>query len=165
MVIICFHQHGSIMLFTSGKQLYLLFFCVMLVSCLIGCAPNVKDEGYIPNPKAVDSVKPGIDSRNSILKKLGSPSSISSFDSNIWFYIGKRSQSKPFFYRETLEQQVFTITFGRSGVVKTIEHYKLKDAQPVKPASGATPSLGHKLGFLEQLFGNLGRRGRFEAGS
>ena len=153
------------MLFTFGKQLYLLFFCVMLVGCLIGCAPTVKDEGYISNPTAVGSVKPGVDSRNSILKKLGSPSSISSFDGNIWFYIGKRSQSKAFFDQETLGQQVVAITFGRSGVVKTVEHYKLEDAQPVKPASGATPSLGHKLGFLEQLFGNLGRRGRFEAGN
>lgn len=153
------------MLFIFSKHRTALFFGAIFATCLIGCTPTIKDEGYISNAKAVSSVKPGVDSRKSILNKLGSPSSTSSFDSNTWFYISKRSQSKSFFYQETLEQEVVAITFGQSGVVKTVQRYNLEDAQLVTPASGATPSLGHKLGFLEQLFGNLGRRGRFEGGS
>ena len=62
-----------------------------------------------------------------------------------------------FFAPQTTAELVLAVHFDKNGSVDTLKRYTLADARRVPLESKITPTRGKELGFLEQLFGNLGR--------
>jgi outer membrane protein assembly factor BamE (lipoprotein component of BamABCDE complex) len=129
---------------------------IVMVAALAGCTTDVEQRGDLPDRNDLAQIHPGT-TRAEVLKLLGSPSSTSVFDPNAWYYISDETKQISFLDPDVLDQQVYVINFGRNGVVTSVEHKTLKDAQNVPMAPGATPAPGRELTFMEQLLGNIGR--------
>ena len=130
---------------------------VLLAAGLAGCAPDIEKRGDLPDKDDLAQVHPGTTTRAELVKLIGSPSSTGVFDGNTWYYISKETRQISFFDPKILDQQVYVVNFDDNGVVKSVEHKTLQDAQNVPMAPGATPAPGRELTFMEQLIGNLGR--------
>jgi len=132
-----------------------------------GCAPDIEQRGELPDQNEITQIHPGVTTRTQVAKLLGSPSSTGVFDPNSWYYISRETKQISFLDPDVLDQQVYVIKFGPSGVVTGVEHKTLKDARNVPMAPGATPAPGRELTFVEQLLGNIGRfnGGNVAAGS
>jgi outer membrane protein assembly factor BamE (lipoprotein component of BamABCDE complex) len=124
---------------------------------LAGCASDLEQRGNLPDPDQVAGIHPGSTTKAEVVKLLGSPSSVSVFDGNSWYYISKRTQQVAFLDPDVLDQQVFVVNFTKAGVVKNIEHKGLKDGEDIAMVPGETPAPGRHLSFLEQFIGNIGR--------
>jgi outer membrane protein assembly factor BamE (lipoprotein component of BamABCDE complex) len=131
---------------------------------IAGCAANIEQRGDLPTSEAIAQIHPGKTTKDQVVKILGSPSSVGVFDANAWYYISKRTSQSAFFLPDTTDQQVYIVDFTKDGVVSTVDHKGLKDAENITPAPGATPAPGRELSFLEQIIGNLGRFGGSGAG-
>ncbi|MBI1778869.1 MAG: outer membrane protein assembly factor BamE [Proteobacteria bacterium] len=129
---------------------------VMGLACS-GCTPLVDARGNLPDAQSLDSIQPGIATRADVTGTLGSPSSMATFDPNVWFYISKRTETVAFFDPDVLDQNVVQITFDGDGRVASIKRYGMDDAENVRIAERVTPTAGQSLTLLQQLFGNLGR--------
>ena len=131
------------------------------LAALVGCTPTVEVRGYVPDDELIGAITEGVDSRFEVEEKLGSPSSVATFNlpggGKTWYYISKRTESLAFFAEEVLDQQVVAIEFDQAGYVKQIRHYGVEDGQIIEIADDRTPTRGQELGFLEQIFGNIGR--------
>jgi outer membrane protein assembly factor BamE (lipoprotein component of BamABCDE complex) len=127
------------------------------VLAIAGCSPNIELRGDLPTREQIAQIHPGKTTKDQVVKILGSPSSVSVFDANAWYYISKRTSQSAFFLPNTTDQQVYIVDFTKDGVVSAVDHKGLKDAENITPAPGATPAPGRELTFLEQIIGNLGR--------
>ncbi len=137
-----------------------IILCAGIVSGLFtGCAETVHTRGNLPDPKVVASIEPGKHTRAQITKMLGTPSTIATFEREIWFYIGGRVKSQSFFAPEVLERKVLTIQFDKGGVVKEVNNFDATKIEKIELVQRETPTKGKDLTLLQQLIGNVGRFG------
>jgi outer membrane protein assembly factor BamE (lipoprotein component of BamABCDE complex) len=132
---------------------------VCLVICLLGvaCAPTQNVRGYFIDDVLIAEIKRGVDDKGSVLNVLGSPSNVSTFGTDAWYYISRKTESLAFFEKKVLDQRVVAIKFDDSGVVSEVQRYDSDDARAVAINERITPTRGKQLSLLQQLFGNLGR--------
>lgn len=130
---------------------------VTLALLASACSPIVDERGHKSDEAIVDFVKVGTTSQTEIQEKFGSPSTKSDFGDETWYYVSSRKESRAILAPEITEQHVVRITFGVDGLASKVDAYELKDGKEVEMVTRETPTEGHKLGFFEQILGNLGR--------
>ena len=135
---------------------------VALAIMLAGCAISEDQRGHLPDADKLAEIQPGVTTKEQVVKILGTPSSASTFDDDVLYYISRKTKQVAFFNAALLDQQVYIVDFDDKGVVKDVGHRGMDDGQNVTMAPGATPSPGRELTFIEQLLGNIGR---FNSGS
>ena len=128
-----------------------------LALVLAGCAPMIDQRGNLPDETKLATIKPGVTTKDTVSQLLGTPSSVSTFNDKTWYYISRRTEQTAFFAPDVVDQQVVSVGFDDSGIVRDIERHGLADGRPIEPSPRVTPSAGRELGFFEQLIGNLGR--------
>lgn len=124
-----------------------------------GCTENIRTRGNLPDPKVVAEIKPGKQTREQITRMIGTPSTVATFEKEIWIYIGGRVKTKSFFNPEVLERKILTVEFDKNGVVKHVRSLDATDARQIELVQRETPTKGKELTVLQQLIGNLGRFG------
>jgi len=143
---------------TQRKRTAFALVGVALVMLAAGaCDPRYATRGNIPTENQISLVVPGVHGREDVRSVLGSPSVISTFDKDTWYYIGRQTEQYAFFKRKTVEQQVLIVRYGPDGRVDKISRLDESDGREIDLVKRETPSAGRKLGLLEQLFGNIGR--------
>jgi len=142
------------------KKTLVSLLCLGAISItLAACEPVREEKGYRLDKELVATVEPGLTTKDDVLEKLGSPSSISTFPENgeAWYYIGKKTESFAFLDKKILEQNVLIIQFDENEIVKNIKTYDKDDRREIDMVERTTPTGGNELGFFEQIFGNFGR--------
>ena len=134
-----------------------VFGALLIVLAVTACDPRSATRGSIPTEEQISLVIPGVHGREDGRSAIGSPSVISTFDDNTWYYIGRRTEQYAFFKRKTIEQQILVVRFGDDGRVDKLSRLDEADGREVDLVKRETPSAGRKLGLFEQLFGNIGR--------
>ena len=132
---------------------------------LAACSVEVATHGHILRTATVEDVRPGAATKQDVRAVLGTPSSIAAFDDSVWYYISQVRVSQAFFKPDTAQQQVLVMHFDDGGVLDKIGVLGEDDSNEVTLVARQTPTAGHKLTFLEQLLGNVGRFTRQEEGS
>ncbi len=130
-----------------------LLMALPLTACL---TPSVDLHGYIPDEVEPKQIKPGEDTRSSVLAQLGSPSTKSLFDENTWFYTTEVQTRLAYFKPKVAERTVIAVQFGTDDKVEEILEYNAADGQVVQFAQRETPTRGRELGLMEQIFGTIG---------
>ncbi len=128
--------------------------------CLAGavaCSPVVDQRGYVPDPEKLATIRSGIDNKSSIVSRLGSPSTIATFDANTWYYISSEEERFAFFNPRTTKREIVEVRFDTDNLVEGVTYYDLEDGHKVNIVGRETPTRGKELSLLEQVFGNLGR--------
>lgn len=130
------------------------------LGAVAACAPTVHTHGYTPRAGELDDIAVGRDTRSSIQRKLGRPSTVSAFDDATWYYISVKTETLAFYAPEVVDQRVVTVSFDEGGSVVNVSRYGMEDGRVVNLITRTTPTIGKELTILQQIFANLGR---FEA--
>lgn len=128
-----------------------------LVTLLQGCVKNLAEQGYATNFTELADSGEAVTTKEEVRAKLGSPSTISTFGDETWYYIRSKTENVAFLMPEPITQEVLAVTFNKEGNISKAEYYQLKDGRRIEFAEDETPTEGNKLGVAEQLLGNLGR--------
>jgi len=121
------------------------------------CSANIAYNGFQAREENPRDVVVGQDTKSTVLTRLGSPSVVSTFEPNIWFYISQMTSRYAFQNPKLRSRDVVTITFGDDDRVESVEAYDMADGYRVAYAKDETPTLGRQMTVLEQLLGNVGR--------
>ncbi|MBM3647877.1 MAG: outer membrane protein assembly factor BamE [Alphaproteobacteria bacterium] len=124
---------------------------------LTACDTYGDIRGFAPTPGSVDKLEVGTQSREDIVRLFGSPSSVATFNPNVWYYITEKQENWGPSKAWISEQNVIQITFNEQGRVANIKYYDLKDAQNITMVARITPTSGKELTVLEQILGNVGK--------
>ena len=146
------------------RTIFILGTIGLILSLTAGCSARQNTRGNLPTKDQVALITLGVHGREDVRTVLGAPSIVSTFDENIWYYIGRRTSQYAFFKRSVIEQQVLIVRFAPEGSVRKISRLDKSDGREVELVERETPSAGRQLGLLEQLFGNVGRFSGSEAG-
>lgn len=130
---------------------------IALSVTLVACEAPVEVRGHLPDNDIIAKIRPGKHGRSDVRDLLGSPSTLSSFQDETWYYVGSKTQQFAFFKPEVLKRSVFAITFDEGDTVETTRLYTKADGRPVDPVDRITPTEGRDLTILQQLLGNVGR--------
>jgi outer membrane protein assembly factor BamE (lipoprotein component of BamABCDE complex) len=129
-------------------------------AALGGCAPLRQTNGYQAIDHKPADMKVGVDTKSTVLDALGSPSAVSTFDPNVWYYISQNSNQIGYHMSHVTKRTVVAITFNKeSEMVTAVNDYALKDGKVIAYNTRETPTRGRELSVVEQLLGNVGRGG------
>lgn len=136
----------------------LTFAALSIAALTAACAPTVGQNGFQAiDAKPMDIVA-GTDTRQTVLTRLGSPSTTSTFEKNtIWYYISQTTEKYTYNRPQVTQRSVTEITFNDAGQVAEVRTLGLDDGQRLAMNGNATPTRGRQLTILEQLLGNVGR--------
>ncbi|MGA3397982.1 MAG: outer membrane protein assembly factor BamE [Acetobacteraceae bacterium] len=127
---------------------------------LAGCgwlAPPPTVRGNHPDADQLKELTPGTSTKQDVTALIGSPTAHATFDDNTWIYIGEQTQKRIGETPAVVSQKVVIATFNDAGVLERIDVKGQADAMPVSVIARTTPSPGTEAGFLQQLFGNIGK--------
>jgi outer membrane protein assembly factor BamE (lipoprotein component of BamABCDE complex) len=128
-------------------------------AALSGCAPVIARQGFQVQDSQPRDVKVGEDTKSSVLARLGSPSAVSTFQPNIWYYISQTSETYAYHLPQVSQRDVVVITFDKSSdQVTNVDTLGFKDGHKIAYSKRETPTRGRELTALEQLLGNVGRQ-------
>ena len=124
-----------------------------------GCARLRGHQGYVVDPDLVNSVQPGVDTRESVSKVLGRPSFAGQFESSDWYYLSRDTRYFAYNKPRAADQIVLHVSFDTKGVVSGVERTGMDKVASVNPYGKTTPTLGRSRSFFQDLFGNIGSVG------
>ena len=131
-----------------------------VTAALLGCSPIQATRGNIVQDEKLVELQVGMSTANDVVDVLGTPSTVATFDNNVWYYIGQRTERIAFFRPEVIERRILVVEFDPdTGILQTMEELDYEDGQEVALIERETPTLGRRMTFLEQMFGNIGRFG------
>jgi outer membrane protein assembly factor BamE (lipoprotein component of BamABCDE complex) len=141
----------------SSRRYRALLLAGALALPLAACAERVDVRGNLPDIEDVAQIQPGVSTREDVVRLLGTPSTLSTFQDRTWYYIGQRQEQTAFFRPDVTDRSVLIVTFGPRGLVEETRLNTIEDAQEVDLVARETPTEGKELTILQQFFGNLGR--------
>ena len=123
------------------------------------CAPLKGHQGYVLDVDLVNSVQPGIDNRESVIKVLGMPTIGGQYSNREWYYVSRDTRNLAFNNPKPVSQATIRVRFDANGVVTAIDRTGIEQVASINPYGKTTPTLGRERGFFQDLFGNIGTVG------
>ncbi len=133
--------------------------CAALLLSLAACEPTVATRGQIADPERLAAISVGSSTREEVIAKIGSPTQVSTFDENVWYYFGRNTKQYAFMLPKVSEQMAVEVRFDENGVVSSLKELDKAESREIDPVDRRTPTYGHDTTIAEQLLGNLGRVG------
>ncbi|MBD7940408.1 outer membrane protein assembly factor BamE domain-containing protein [Brevundimonas guildfordensis] len=136
-----------------------LIIAASLAAAAGACAPVVATQGFQAVDVKPQDIEAGVDTRETVLTKLGTPSTTSTFEAeSVWYYLTQTTQRYTYNKPKVSQRTVTEITFNEAdGKVATVRNLGLEDGRQIAMESRETPTRGRQLTILEQLLGNVGR--------
>lgn len=109
------------------------------------------NRGYVMSEEALAQVKEG-NSQDQVLIALGTPTTISTINGDVFYYISER-QTRSFTFQNprTVERNVLAIYFNRERKVERTANYGLQDGKVFDFISRSTVSGGEEANLLRQI--------------
>ena len=103
----------------------LIAFAAAALACagLSACSPTVAYTGFQAREEQPRDVKVGVDTKSTVLGRLGSPSVVSTFEPNIWFYISQVSSQVAYKNPKLRSRDIVAISFSDDEKVKAVQAY------------------------------------------
>ncbi|MBS0384868.1 MAG: outer membrane protein assembly factor BamE [Proteobacteria bacterium] len=121
------------------------------------CAPVQTYNGYPIETAATAPQSPqvGVDTRDTIRQRFGTPSTTSVLDQNAWYYVSEIQSQVAFYTPHITDRRVMVVRF-EGDTVSAVENYGIERGRIIAYDTHVTPTRGRELGILEQLLGNIG---------
>ena len=146
------------------KKLNALLPVLLASAILMACTPTQTTRGNIVEDFRMTEITPGISTRTNVLKSLGSPTTTSTFDDNVWYYIGQKMEKKGIFDPKVTEEKVVVVAFNEEGIVDTFEEIE-NNRLDIPKVRDKTKTGGNDITILEQILGNEGRFNKADEGA
>ena len=144
-----------------GTSIRRMTLVVSLVA-LHACSAQMRDHGYVPSEEDLSSITVGLDTRDSVVALVGSPTAGGVLSDSGMYYVASTFRHFGALAPREVDREVVAITFGGDGVVDNITRYGLDDGRVVQLSRRVTDDNIRDTTLIRQLFGALGR---FDAGT
>lgn len=132
---------------------------VLLAGSLGACAPVVGMHGFQVVDVAPSDIVAGTDTKETVLARLGTPSTTSVFERDqVWYYMSQTTERYTYNRPQVSQRSITEITFNEAdGKVAQVRTLGLDDGEKIAMERRETPTRGRQLTIMEQLLGTVGR--------
>ncbi len=138
------------------KNFFKIAVCCFVITNSTACSPVVAQRGNLLSDYQIADVKVNEHTQSDILRILGSPTTQSTFNNNVWYYIGQETEKHGILDHEVSNERIVSVIFNKEGVVESIQDIN-NERINIPFARTKTPTHGNELTFTQQLLGNMGR--------
>jgi outer membrane protein assembly factor BamE (lipoprotein component of BamABCDE complex) len=138
-----------------SNNLFLLTACALALSSA-ACAPTIDQRGNMLSDFQLSEIKAGESTRSEVLRALGSPTTQSTFDPSIWYYIGQETEKRGILDPKITKERIILVAFNPEGVLESIEEID-RSRMNIPYVREKTPTHGNDVTFMQQFLGNLGK--------
>jgi outer membrane protein assembly factor BamE (lipoprotein component of BamABCDE complex) len=133
-----------------------LVLALVLGGMLSGCAAEIANHGYAPDDELLAGVTAGQDTRGSVRRKIGRPSTSGIFTDTGWYYIATTVENYLYNAPKVVDRRVVAVEFDANDVVAAVNVYGIEDGRIIDLQTRTTPTYGRQLTILQQVLGNFG---------
>ena len=127
-----------------------------MIILLTGCSATFENHGHTPSKVEVEQLLIGKDSKQSVKKMFGPPSSLGLVDDDKWFYLSTKVKYSSYRAPEIVTRKLVVFSFTKTGALENIEVFQL-DNQEVVALSRRTTASGIKgIGLIRQILNSAG---------
>jgi len=94
--------------------------------------------------------------RSDVLRAMGSPTTKSTFDKNVWYYIGQETEKHGILDPEVVEERIVLVAFNDEGFVEALKDID-RERLNIPYVREKTPTHGNETTIMQQFLGNLGK--------
>ena len=138
------------------KRVASLVMAAMVGGVLSGCAPEIKSHGYAPDDDLLAAITAGQDTRGSVRRKIGRPSTTGVFTDSGWYYVATTVERYLYYEPVVTGRRIVAVRFDANDVVSGVNVFGLEGGRIIDLQTRTTPTHGRELTILQQLFGNFG---------
>ncbi|MBV1868493.1 MAG: outer membrane protein assembly factor BamE [Marinosulfonomonas sp.] len=131
-------------------------FAALVIGGLIACTPQFQSHGYAPSDTELAQIVVGSDTRATVSKAIGRPTSSGLLDDSGWYYVESRFRNQNYRAPKEINRELVAVSFDSRGRVSNIERFGLKDGQAVRLSRRVTKTTAARSVLLAQLLRNLG---------
>jgi outer membrane protein assembly factor BamE (lipoprotein component of BamABCDE complex) len=138
------------------KILYIIFFSLIVTNCSF--KPVVKHHGVPFLEKKQASLIINKSNKNDIRNTLGSPSTKSKFDNDIWIYIERKqtqSKLKNLGRMKIFKNDVLVLEIDNYGILKKKQFYNKEDMENIKVVEATTEAGFKKNSFIYDFMSSM----------
>lgn len=135
------------------KRIATLFVALLALSA---CTPVTANRGNMLEDYQMQEVQPGLDTRDDVIRKIGSPTTVSPFDNNTWYYLGQKTEKRGILDSKVVNERIVMVTFAEDGFVQAVKERK-EGREDVTLVERETPTEGNEMTIMQQMMGNLGK--------
>ena len=138
------------------NKLYIFFLFLILSNCSF--KPVVKHHGVPSLEKKQKSLIINKTNKNDIVKILGSPSTTSKFDNDVWIYIERKqtqSKLKNLGRMKIFKNDVLVLEIDDYGILNKKEFYNKDDMENIKISEATTQSGFKKNSFIYEFMSSM----------
>ena len=138
------------------KILYIIFISIIVTNCSI--KKVVKHHGVPYLEKKQSSLTIDKSNKNDIRELLGTPSTTSKFDNDVWIYIERKqtqSELKNLGRMKIYENNVLVLQIDDKGVLKKKDFYNKDDMKKIKIVKSTTESGIRKNTFIYDFMSSM----------
>ena len=138
------------------KILYIIFLSLIVSNCSV--KKVVKNHGVPSLEKKNSLLVLNKTNKNDIIKILGSPSTTSKFDNDVWIYIERKqtqSELKNLGQMKIYENNVLVLEIDEFGILKKKNYYNQDNMNNIKITKDVTGKNFKKNSFLYTFFSSL----------
>ena len=138
------------------KTLYIILFSLIVTNCSF--KPVVKHHGVPFLEKKQASLIVNKSNKNDIKETLGTPSTKSKFDNDIWIYIERKqtqSKLKNLGRMKVFKNDVLVLEIDSYGILKKKEFYNKEDMKNIKIVEATTVAGFKKNSFIYEFMSSM----------
>ena len=138
------------------NKLYIIFLFLILSNCSF--KPVVKHHGVPSLEKKQKSLIINKTNKNDIVKILGSPSTTSKFDNDVWIYIERKqtqSRLKNLGQMKIFKNDVLVLEIDDYGILNKKEFYNKDNMENIKISEATTQSGFKKNTFIYEFLSSM----------
>lgn len=132
-----------------------LILFLIVFFCCSGCIKTYHTSGHLFKEDEIQALEKAR-SKQEIEDLLGSPTTVSDFGKETWYYITSKKETIAFLPDKVIEQNIIAVTFDQDNVSKILR-YTEHDKHEVELISEYTVTKGNDTTATQHLFTNLGR--------
>ena len=137
-----------------------ILYIFLILITVTNCTPKkvVKHHGVPFLEKKQNSLVVNESNKNDIRKILGSPSTTSKFDNDVWIYIERKqtqSELKNLGQMKIFKNDVLVLNIDSNGILRKKELFNLEDMEKIKIAKEITSSVYKNESFIYSFFTTL----------
>ena len=138
------------------RLLYIILFSLIVTNCSYNKV--VKHHGVTFLEKKQKALKINETNKNDIKKILGTPSTTSKFDNDVWIYIERKqtqSRLKNLGRMKIYKNDVLVLELDEKGILKKKDFYNKEDMQKIKIVEKTTGAVFSKNSFIYDFMSSM----------
>lgn len=124
---------------------------------MTSCIVSVTNHGYEQDPENFISLKSNKSHKADVIREAGSPSVISSFNKNIWYYVTTKTKRISAFKPKVIESRVIQLYFNNADILNDVSIFTINEHRELKFNRSESSIKGDDTSPLKDFFYNFGR--------